>query len=334
MRIAVVGATGEVGRMMMRVLLEHSIPVDRIELYGSRRSSGSGLTFRGMPIPVRMLQEDSFSGLYDAILFSAGSQVARKYAPIAAENTPLVVDNSSAFRQDADVPLVVPEINGHLLEGYRGIVANPNCSTIQLVLPLRVIDRLFGLQQVIVSTYQAVSGAGHGGISTMEAQRNGIRDKGVFPVQIDRNLIPQIGEFDVGTGANPDFDKGYCEEELKMRRETRKILGLDNLRISATTVRVPVMYGHCESVYCVCRDQVNLSALHDSLDKAPSVQSHARGYVTPLHLNDSEDSHVSRLRMGTDAHSLTFWSTGHNVRLGAATNAVRIMELYKKQGSS
>lgn len=316
MKIAIVGATGEVGRMMLSCLEEFAVPVTEVDLYASERSKGSALDFRGKPVPVKVLLEDSLLRPYDYVLFSAGGSVARQFAPIAASAGPVVIDNSSAFRQEDSIPLVVPEINGSLLEGYQGIVANPNCTTIQLVLPLAILDRMFGLGKVVVSTYQSVSGSGHKGISALQSQRKGGTDPGIYPELIDLNVIPQIGEFQAS---------GYCQEEEKIHQETRKILTLPDLEVCATTVRVPVVFGHSESVYAEFRTPVDLAKAAQELAQGESLEFSGITYITPRNLGSSNSSHVSRLRLGTSPRSLCFWCVGHNVRLGAATNAVRIL---------
>lgn len=315
MKIAIVGATGEVGRMMITCLQESGVQLESLELYASVRSQGSVLYYNDQPLKVQVLTEDAMLKHYDYVFFSAGAGIARTFAPIAAEASEIVIDNSSGFRREEDIPLVVPQVNGDLLEGYSGIVANPNCSTIQIVLPLAVLDKLFGLQKLVVSTYQSVSGSGHQGIITLRKQRKGIPDKGIYPQIIDQNVIPQIGAF---------LDSGYCQEEEKMHLESRKILRLPKLMVSATTVRVPVEYGHSVSVYAEFDSEVNLKQAEASLSQAEGIAYYPNTYVTPLDLGNSNDSHTCRLRLGTDNKSLAFWNVGHNVRLGAAANAVGI----------
>jgi aspartate-semialdehyde dehydrogenase len=202
------------------------------------------------------------------------------------------------------------------LETYKGIIANPNCSTIQMVLPLAVLDKLFGLNKVVVSTYQSVSGSGHQGILTLEEQRAGSADKGVYPQIIDLNVIPQIGII---------LDSGYSQEEEKMHLETRKILRKENIAVCATTVRVPVLYGHSESVYAEFDMPVDLALAAQALAESQSIDYYENSYLTPRELGSSDNSHVCRLRHGVDEHSVSFWNVAHNVRLGAASNAVRIL---------
>lgn len=316
MKIAIVGATGEVGRMMIRNLLEYEVPVTELDLYASKRSAGSSLYYIDTALQVMELSAAAWDKSYDYILFSAGSDVAKSHAPAALESCKLVIDNSSAFRKDARIPLVVPQINGELLKGYKGIVANPNCSTIQMVLPLAVLDDLFGLKKVVVSTYQSVSGSGHKGLATLQAQREGSSSRGEYPAMIDLNVIPQIGAW---------LDDGYCAEEEKMHSESCKILNNDDLRVCATTVRVPVNYGHSLSVYAEFENKVQLDLAEEKLSQAEGISYSANTFNTPLDLGASNDSHVSRLRLGVDDFSLAFWNVAHNVRLGAAVNAVKIM---------
>jgi aspartate-semialdehyde dehydrogenase len=315
MKIAIVGATGEVGRMMITCLQESGVKLDSLELYASARSQGTVLYFSDQPLKVQVLTEDAMLKHFDYVFFSAGAGIARTFAPIAAEASEIVIDNSSGFRREEEIPLVVPQVNGDLLEGYNGIVANPNCSTIQIVLPLAVLDKLFGLQKLVVSTYQSVSGSGHQGIVTLRKQRKGTPDKGIYPQIIDQNVIPQIGAF---------LDSGYCQEEEKMHQESRKILRLPELKVSATTVRVPVEYGHSVSVYAEFAREIELREAERALSQAEGIMYYPNTYVTPLDLGNSNDSHTCRLRLGTDGKSLAFWNVGHNVRLGAAANAVGI----------
>ncbi len=315
MKIAIVGATGEVGRMMITCLQESGVKLDSLELYASARSQGTVLYFSDQPLKVQVLTEDAMLKHFDYVFFSAGAGIARTFAPIAAEASEIVIDNSSGFRREEEIPLVVPQVNGDLLEGYNGIVANPNCSTIQIVLPLAVLDKLFGLQKLVVSTYQSVSGSGHQGIVTLRKQRKGTPDKGIYPQIIDQNVIPQIGAF---------LDSGYCQEEEKMHQESRKILRLPELKVSATTVRVPVEYGHSVSVYAEFAREIELKEAERALSQAEGIMYYPNTYVTPLDLGNSNDSHTCRLRLGTDGKSLAFWNVGHNVRLGAAANAVGI----------
>lgn len=319
MKIAIVGATGEVGRMMIKCLEEFELPVSSLELFASQRSVGNQLFFNDKAHTVQLLDNAAMLRHQDYVLFSAGAGVARSYAPLAAEASELVIDNSSAFRRDENIPLVVPEVNGDLLSGYSGIVANPNCSTIQIIIPLAVLDKLYGLKKVIVSTYQSVSGSGNSGIQILNMQRRGSSEKGIYPEIIDLNVIPQIGGF---------LDDGYSQEEDKMHQEARKILRHEEIEISCTCVRVPVIYGHSASVYAEFEREIELSEAEFALAAAESSVFYPNTYMTPLELGSSNDTHTSRLRYGVDRKSLTFWNVGHNVRIGAAANAVRILKRH------
>jgi len=315
MKIAIVGATGEVGRMLLTCLEEHKIDAE-LDLYASERSEGLTMYFNEETLTVKKLDEASLSNKYDFILMSAGGAVSKHYAPIAAAAGNTIIDNSSVWRRDKRIPLVIPEINPDELVGYKGVIANPNCSTIQMVLSLYPLHQKYGLKKVIVSTYQSVSGSGYKGIQILEKQRQGDDDKGIFTDVIDLNVIPQIGAFE---------DSGYCLEEDKMHYETARIMSINDLQISATTVRVPVYFGHGEAVYSEYAKEIDLTEAAYVLSIAPAVKYNDNIYLTPRHINKSNDCHVSRLRYGVDKRSLAFWNVGHNVRLGAATNAVKIM---------
>jgi len=321
MKIAIVGATGEVGRMMITCLEESNLTISELDLFASKRSAGTVLYYTDQPLKVQELKEDSLLKHYDYVLFSAGAGVAKTYAPISAQASEIVIDNSSGFRREPNIPLVVPEVNGELLLSYSGIVANPNCSTIQIILPLAVLDKLFCLKKLIVSTYQSVSGSGHQGIVTLLNQRKGKKDKGIYPHLIDLNVIPQIGGI---------LDSGYCQEEEKMQFESRKILNKWDLLVSATTVRVPVIYGHSVAVYAEFEKEVDIPKAEKTLQNSPRIVYYPNTYITPLDLGSSNDSHICRLRSGTDEKSLNFWNVGHNVRLGAAANAVNILITHAK----
>lgn len=316
MKIAIVGASGEVGLMMMKCLEEFEIPVNELKLFASSRSAGKKLKFKDQMIEIEELNEERMKEKYDYILFSAGSKVSKQYAPIAEEAGNIVIDNSSAFRHNEKKPLIVPEINGHLLNDYRGIISNPNCSTIQLVLILKPLDENYNIKRLVVTTFQSVSGAGHKGIMTLEEQRLGSYENGDFPRHIDLNVIPQIGEIN---------EDGYCEEEEKIHYECRRILNRQDMEICATVVRVPVLYGHSESVYVEFEKDVEIYKLCNVLKKAAAVK-YSEKYMTPYDLKNSNDSHVSRVRHAFNEHSIQFWCVANNVRLGAATNAVKIMK--------
>lgn len=313
MRIGVVGATGEVGRMMLTCLGEQQIEIDELVLFASQKSAGTTVEFQGKKIVVQELTEDKMRHKYDYLLFSAGSTVSKHYAPIAAQAGNTVIDNSSAFRQDSRIPLVIPEINGAKLDNYQGIIANPNCSTIQMLLPLYPIHRKNRIKKIIVSTYQSVSGSGNKGIESLLSND----EKTIYPRKINNNVIPLIGTL---------LPSGYSDEEEKMSFETHKIFNDKNIQISATAVRVPVLYGHSESVYIEMAYSYKLDIIKELLRNSPGVKFLEEDYITPLELGDSNASFVCRLRRGVDDFSLTFWNVANNIRVGAATNAVRILK--------
>ncbi|MBW6515790.1 MAG: aspartate-semialdehyde dehydrogenase [Candidatus Cloacimonetes bacterium] len=318
MQLAIVGATGEVGRMMLKVLEERELSIDELFLYASEKSAGTLLKYRGEDFEVRKLTQQAMQQSYDYLLFSAGKQVSLEYAPIAETKGNTIIDNSSAFRRTH--PLIVPEINGDLLKKYQGIIANPNCSTIQLVLAVYPMHMHYELDEVVISTYQSVSGAGNRGIKALQGERAGdkwVSTESPFSREIDLNVIPQIGQFD---------ETGYCEEEQKMIFEIRKILNIPTLKVAVTTVRVPVLYGHAESVFVRFKEMIEVDEITPLFNSIGALKYYPKDLITPKEIGNSELSHIARVRKGVDDHSLLFWNVAHNVRLGAATNAVKIME--------
>jgi aspartate-semialdehyde dehydrogenase len=323
-RVAVAGATGLVGRTILRILEERNFPVEELTPLASERSDGEVLQFRGADVRVRVLNEQSFAQC-DIAFFSAGAGVSRRFSPIAAEHAAFVVDNSSAFRQDPAVPLVVPEVNAHVLEGYHGIVANPNCSTIQMVVALQPLHAAFGLESVIVSTYQSVSGTGAKGVAALDHEiRTGERHPdSPYPHDIAFNALPQIDVMD---------DQGWSGEERKMIAETRKIMSLPSLHVVPTTVRVPVRVGHSESIYARFACPVTVAEARHTLRGAPGIivqDDHARSeYPLATQVAGHDEVFVGRLRQDPDdEHALLLWVVGDNLRKGAATNAVQIGEI-------
>ena len=314
-RLAVVGATGEVGRMMVRVLQERNLRPESVDFFASAKSAGESLLFHGEEHRVRELTKRAMAVGYDYLLFSAGAAVSREYAPLAAEAGSVVIDNSSAFRMVPEIPLVVPEINGDLLRGYgRGIVANPNCSTIQMVLSLYRIHQLFGIRSIVVSTYQSVSGAGKSGMNELEEQMGGHVAPKKFVKQIHLNVVPQIGAI------LPD---GFTDEEMKMVNETRKILRDPHISVWPTTVRVPVLYCHSEAIWVETGRPFTLEGIAGALDSSEDVVR-TDDMVTPVDAAGSDDVHVGRIRAFDDTRFL-MWNVADNIRVGAATNAVRIL---------
>ena len=320
MKLAIVGATGKVGRMMLTNLHEFDIKYDELDLYASVNSAGKDIIFNDKTYVIKELTKEAMKKGYDFLLFSAGGNVSREYAPIAAASGSIVIDNSSAFRRDPKIPLIVPEINGDVVKSYKGIISNPNCSTIQLVLLLKPLNDCNKIKKVVVTTMQSVSGSGYKGIIEMQNQRQGNKSINLYPKQIDLNVIPQIGAI---------CEDGYCEEEIKMTFETQKILGIPDFDLVATTVRVPVVYGHSESIYVEFINEVSLTDIQNILSNSPAVDCKNQ-LMTPLDLGESNLSHVSRIRYAGNKKSILLWNVGHNVRLGAATNAVKILKLISK----
>ena len=328
-KIAVVGATGMVGRMFLRVLEERKLPVSEYFLFASARSAGTTVEFMGKKHTVRELTETAFKDLgVDIALFSAGGGTSKIFAPIVAASGAVVIDNSSTWRMDPDVPLVVPEVNAHAIPEYKkkGIIANPNCSTIQAMVPLKPLSDKYGLKRVIYSTYQAVSGAGMGGYSDLE---NGLKGEAPkkFPHPIAGNVLPQIDVF---------LDTGYTKEEQKMVDETRKILGLPNLRVTATTVRVPVFHGHSESINVEFETPFELADIRNLWEHTEGliVQDDPASNLYPMPINaaDTDPVYVGRLRRDFSVENgINFWCVADNIRKGAATNAVQIAQELIRQ---
>jgi aspartate-semialdehyde dehydrogenase len=331
-RVAVVGATGAVGNLMIQVLEERAFPVGDLKLLASARSVGKFLTFRGESIPVQELKEDSFDGVQLA-LFSAGGSVSRTFAPIAAAKGCIVIDNSSAFRMDPKVPLIVPEVNPGAVSVEPGIIANPNCSTIQMVVALKPIYDAAGIRRIVVTTFQAVSGTGKRAIEELRHQVQSVINateikREIYPYQIAFNCFPHIGAF---------LENGFTEEEMKMDNETRKIFGDPDIAVCATTVRVPVYFGHSESVNIETRKPITVEAVRKLLAAAPGVRliddpAGAR-YPVPIEAAGTDDTHVGRIRRDPSVENgLAMWVVADNIRKGAATNAVQIAELLLERG--
>lgn len=332
LRVAVAGATGAVGNMMIKVLEERNFPVRELKLLASARSVGKTLQYRGDPIAVEELREDSFNGIQLA-LFSAGASVSRKFAPIAAAAGCVVVDNSSAFRMDPKIPLVVPEVNPDAVDSHPGIIANPNCSTIQMVVALKPIYDAVGIKRIVVTTFQAVSGTG---MKAIEELRRQVEDLtagkdvavNVYPHRIAFNCLPHIGPF---------LDNGFTEEEMKMVNETRKIFSDADIGVCATTVRVPVYYGHSESVSIEMGAPLSVERARELLANASGVQllddPAQRQYPMPIDAEGKDDTFVGRIRKDPSVENgLAMWVVSDNIRKGAATNAVQIAELLMARG--
>lgn len=324
--IAVVGATGMVGRTFLKVLEEVQLPVESYTLFSSARSAGTHLTFMGKDYVVEELTEKSFDKGFDIALFSAGGSTSEKFAPIAASKGCVVIDNSSAWRMDDDVPLVVPEVNPDDIKWNKGIIANPNCSTIQAMVALKPLHDKYKIKRVVYSTYQAVSGAGLAGYKDLE---NGLKGEAPkkFPHQIAGNCLPHIDVF---------LPNGYTKEEMKMVNETRKILGDQSIRITATTVRVPVFNSHSESINVEFYNQFDLDDLRKTLENAPGlvVLDDVEHDVYPLALDAAgkNETFVGRIRRDESVESgVNLWVVADNIRKGAATNAVQIAQKLIEQ---
>ncbi len=319
--IAVVGATGMVGRTFLKVLEELQLPVENYYLMASKRSAGSKVEFMGKEYVVEELTENSFDKDIDIALFSAGGSTSEKFAPIAASKGVVVIDNSSAWRMDPEVPLVVPEVNPDDILKHKGIIANPNCSTIQAMVALKPLHDKYKIKRIVYSTYQAVSGAGLAGWQDLENGLKGEEPK-KFPHAIANNCLPHIDVF---------LPNGYTKEEMKMVNETIKILGDDSLRITATTVRVPVFNSHSESINLEFEKQFDLDELKEVLKNAPGivVQDDPENNVYPLAANatGTNETYVGRIRRDESVESgVNLWVVADNIRKGAAANAVQIAQ--------
>ncbi len=331
--VAVAGATGAVGNQMIACLEERNFPTKTVKFLASSRSVGRELRFRGDRIPVEELREDSFKGV-DIAIFSAGGGPSQEFAPCAASDGCVVVDNSSTWRMDPDVPLVVPEVNPHAIAGHtkKGIIANPNCSTIQMVLPLKPIHDKCGIRRIVVSTYQAVSGTGKKAIDELFDQTRAMinfldYDISVYPHRIAFNCLPHIDKF---------LENGYTKEEMKMVDETRKILEDDTIGITATTVRVPVFHGHSESVNIETKDHVSVEEVRSLLQNFPGVQvmddPANNRYPLATDAAGQDTTLVGRIREDKSVpNGINMWIVADNIRKGAATNAVQIAEILAKE---
>src|SRR3954453_14713325 len=334
MRVAVVGATGAVGSTMLEVLQARSFPADEVVPFASERSAGRALDWAGRQLTVAPLADDTIQG-FDIALFSAGSKVSEEWAPRFAEAGAGVVDNSSQWRMHGEVPLVVSEVNPEALEGHKGIVANPNCTTMQTVVALGPILRHAGIERVVMSSYQAVSGTGHRAVEELHDQvESQLHAKEmpapvVYPHQIAFNVLPQVETFRDGDD--------YTTEERKCMRETRKILGEDDIGVSATCVRVPVFTGHSVSANVQTRDPLSSEECRELLSGAPGltvIDDPANGlYPTALDAAGRDDVLVGRIRRDpSHERCLNLWIVGNNLRKGAATNAVQVAELLSVRG--
>ncbi|EHK2326554.1 TPA: aspartate-semialdehyde dehydrogenase [Clostridium perfringens] len=317
--VAIVGATGNVGRKFLEILEERNFPVKELYLFASKRSAGKTLKFKGEDVLVEELCEANIENKkIDFALFSAGGSVSLEFAPIFAKHGAVVIDNSSAWRMDKEVPLVVPEVNPEDVKWHKGIIANPNCSTIQAMVALKPLYDKYGIKRIVYSTYQAVSGAGIQGILDLQ---EGTTKK--FPYPILGNVIPHIDVF---------LDNGYTKEEIKMIEETKKILHDDTLRITATTVRVPVLNAHSESINVELNSEFELENVIDLFNNSKGIIVHDDvenlKYPTPLELSGKDEVFVGRIRRDFSLdNGLNLWVVADNIRKGAALNAIQIAEI-------
>jgi aspartate-semialdehyde dehydrogenase len=327
MIVGLVGATGLVGQTILKVLEERKFPLAGLKLWASSRSAGRRIKFQGKNYPVMSVKTADFSGC--DIIFFAGTEgekgASRLYAQKAIAAGAVVIDNGSDFRMHPSVPLIVPEANPEDVKKQRGLIANPNCSTIQMVAALAPIHKRYRVKRIVVSTYQAVSGAGRAGVAELERQAKNSEfriQNSTFPRAIANNVIPQISDFS---------QLGYSGEEWKMVKETQKILHDKNIAVNATTVRVPVMTGHSESVYFETGKNCTLKQIEQLLATAPGVVFSNKDYITPAELKDSDLTYVGRLRPDPfKKNAFVMWVVADNLRKGAATNAVQIAELLLK----
>lgn len=326
-KVGILGATGAVGREMMKILIEREFPISELHLFASARSAGKVVAWNGKPIQIELASESAFEGL-DLVLGAAENDIAKEFAPFIVKSGAIFVDNSSAFRLREDVPLVVPEVNGEDVQKHNGIIANPNCSTIITVTAINALKKLSPIRTMVASTYQAVSGAGAGGpielAEEVEALRAGnAYEPKVFPYQIAFNLIPQIG------GEQQD---GYTSEEMKLQNEGRKILHLPELQVSCTCVRVPVVRSHSISVQMHFDRPISVKEARRAIENAPGCKLvdnlDKKQYPMPLDTSDQDLVYVGRIRKDlTDENGLCLWCCGDQIRKGAATNAIQIAEL-------
>jgi aspartate-semialdehyde dehydrogenase len=324
--VAVVGATGAVGNEMVSILEERNFPVEELRLFASERSEGKTIDFHGKPIAVKTLKEDVFRGI-DIALFSAGGDRSKHFAPIAAKAGCVVVDNSSAWRMDPEVPLVVPEVNPHDLQWHKGIIANPNCSTIQMVVVLKPIHDSAKIKRVVVTTFQSVSGTGKKAMDELLKQTGDILnfrsvEPKVYPHQIAFNCLPHIDSF---------MPNGYTKEEIKMINETKKIMGDDSIRVTATTVRVPVFRCHSESLNIETEKKLTADDVRAILSTAEGVVVYDAPmkniYPLPVEVADKDETYVGRIREDDSIENgINMWIVADNLRKGAALNAVQIAE--------
>ncbi len=322
MKLALVGASGLVGSVMLKVLKEHDVQIDQLILVASPKSVGKEIKFANQTLKIVSMQ-DAIAQKPDIAIFSAGGSTSLEFAPQFAEKGCVVIDNSSAWRMDKSKKLIIPEINGDILSKEDKIVANPNCSTIQMLLPLSVLHRRYKIKRIVVSTYQSISGSGQKAIQQFEAERRNEKSDRVYPHQIDRNCLPQCDDF---------TDNGYTKEEMKLVNETHKIFNDDSIGVSATAVRVPVTGGHSESVNVEFEKEFDIEDIKKLLSAADGIvvqdDNENNHYPMPYYAEGKDDVFVGRIRRDISRrNTLNLWIVADNLRKGAATNAVQIAEL-------
>ncbi len=325
--VAICGATGAVGETMLKVLQERNFPVEKLKLFASCKSKGKKYKFLNQDIFVEELTKDSFKDT-EIALFSIGAGLSKEFAPIAVENGAIVIDNSGAFRMDKNVPLIIPEVNPEYVSWHNGIIANPNCSTLIMVVAINPIHKVSKIKRIVTSTYQAVSGTGKNAIEELKNQSSAVLNSKevisqVYPVQIAFNILPHIEDF---------FEDGYTKEEMKMVHETHKIMGDNSIRITATTVRVPVFTSHSLSVNLELESKLTKEEVRDILSKAPGVKvmDDPENLIYPTTLNSSGNDfvYVGRIREDDSVENgLNLWIVSDQLRKGAATNAIQIAEI-------
>ena len=328
--VAIVGATGAVGTEMIEVLEEREFPVSRLVPLASARSAGGTVTFQGNEVPIEVLTKDSFAGV-DIALFSAGAELSREFSPIAVKAGAVVIDNSAAWRMTLEVPLVVPEVNPHDIPRHKGIIANPNCSTIQMVVALKPLHDRARIKRIVVTTFQAVSGTGKDAMDELMTECQDLlsfkeASPKVYPYQIAFNCLPQIDDF---------LPSGYTKEEMKMLHETRKIMGDQSIQVTATTVRVPVYVGHSEAINIETEKKLSVNEARAILSTAPGVLLYDdpahQIYPMPLEVAGKDEVYVGRIREDESiSNGLNLWVVADNLRKGAALNAVQIAEHLAK----
>ncbi|MGT2721256.1 aspartate-semialdehyde dehydrogenase [Streptococcus porcinus] len=341
--IAVVGATGAVGTQMIKMLEESSLPIEKLRLLASARSAGRTLTFKKQEIIIEETTENSFDGV-DLALFSAGGSTSAKYAPYAVQAGAVVVDNTSYFRQNPQVPLVVPEVNADALNQHQGIVACPNCSTIQMMVALEPIRQKWGLERIIVSTYQAVSGAGQSAINEMKMQYSQVLNENIDPKNLTASILPSAGDrkhYPIAFNALPQIDlftdNDYTYEEMKMTKETKKIMSDDKIKVSATCVRIPVLSAHSESVYIETKTVAPIEEIKAAIQAFPGavLEDDTKEQVYPQAVNavGSKETFIGRIRRDLDIENgIHMWVVSDNLLKGAAWNSVQIAETLHQRG--